>query len=423
MRRVFLGSSPGADLTYAAGDRISVAVQFDEEVEVAGVPVLDILVGEARRGASMWMHSGSRLHFGYTVDATDQDSDGISVDAGALRLSGARIVAGELAADISLAGHTISHAGGHKVDGAGTRAPRLVGVSITSDPGPDKTYAIGDEIEVTVEFDEGVVVEESPLVPSLVVRIGDVPRMAMYREGSGTSRLRFGYEVVAGDVADSGVALPRNGLQGGEMLRDRDGNSPETDFAGVRKQTGHLVDGIAPKVVGVEVVSTPPPGGVYGENDAILIEVTFDDTVHLMEDWWRPPMWLNIGGRSRVARAIERHDRSVIFRRLVQADDIAESVRVGGHGALSWDWSAIRDAAGNAADRHVDGQEHDIVVDGSIGDTTRPAIRSVALVSVPRDGNAYRHGERIAVRVVFTEAVKLLHPVTGRGLATGWTHG
>ena len=402
VRRVYIGSSPGDDLTYAAGDRISVTVQFDEKVEVAGVPVLDIVVGEAKRAASMWMHSGSRLHFGYTVDAADQDPDGISVDAGGLRLAGGRIVADELAADISLAGHAISHAGGHKVDGAGTRAPKLVGVSITSDPGADKTYAIGDEIEVTVEFDEGVTVEGAPYV---IVRMDSGRRHAVYREGSGTSRVRFAYEIVAGDIAESGIALPTNGLRGGS-LRDGHGNAPATDYSGVRKQPEHLVDGIAPKVVRVEVISTPPAGGVYGHNDAILVEVTFDDTVYVFEEWGRPAIWLVFGNRSHGARSIERRDRSVIFRHLVQADDTAERVRVGGNGALSWDWSAIRDVNGNAADRHVDGQKHDIVVDGSIEDTTRPGIRSVAIVSVPRDGNAYRHGERIAVRVVFTEAVR-----------------
>ena len=88
VRRVLIASSPGPDLTYSAGDRISVTVQFHERVDVAGVPVLAIGIGNATRHAPMWMHSGNRLHFAYTVDAADQDANGISVDAGALRLNG-----------------------------------------------------------------------------------------------------------------------------------------------------------------------------------------------------------------------------------------------------------------------------------------------------------------------------------------------
>ena len=387
-------------------------VQFDERVDVAGVPVLAIGIGNATRHAPMWMHSGSRLHFAYTVDAADQDANGISVDAGALRLNGGRIVAGDVAAEISLAGHAIDHAAGHKVDGAGTRAPQVVGVSITSDPGPDRTYAIGDEVEVTVEFDEGVTVEESPSGPSVALRLGDERRVAVYREGSGTSRLRFVYKVAAGDVADDGIALSTNGLRGAEALRDGDGNPPATSYAGVKKQPRHMVDGVAPKVTGVEIISTPPASGVYGEGDAVLIEVTFDDAVHWVDEWqW---LWHSVGGRSATARATKATATSIVFRSMVEPEHVGESVRIGGIGRLYGRWPGIRDSSGNPADTSFGGAPLTVAaaVDGSIADTTPPAIHDVSIVSLPRDGTTYRLGESIRVLVAFTEPLHIA-PVEG----------
>ena len=419
VRRVLIGSSPGPDLTYAAGDRISVTVQFEEEVDVAGIPVLDIGIGKAKRQAPMWMHSGSRLHFGYTVDGADQDADGISVDAAALRLNGGRIVADDIKADVSLAGHAISDASGHKVDGAGTRVPQVVGVSITSDPGPDAMYAIGDEIEVTVAFDEGVTVEGAP---SVAMRVGRDRRSAVYREGSGTSRLRFAYEVAAGDIAEAGIALPTNGLRGGELLSDSDGNLPQTDYAGVRKQAGHMVDGVAPAITGIELISRPPPSGVYGEGDAILIEVTFDDAVHRTEGWAWTWMPIRVGKNWRWMSAIEHRGSSVVFRHVLVADDVGSEVRfaVGG-GSRHFRWTEIHDVAGNPAEGKVGGDwAREVVVDGSVQDATPPGVHSVAIVSIPRARDTYRLGERISVRVVFTEALHVTasddseEPASGR---------
>ena len=455
VRRVAISSSAGPDLTYGAGDRISVTVQFDENVEVTGSPALVIGVGGRNRHAPMCMHSGSRLHFGYTVDAVDQDPDGISVPADGLRLGRARIVAGDAAADVSLEGYAIAEAAAHKVDGPGARAPRLERVALTSDPGPDGTYAITDEIEVTAEFDEGVEVTGLPWVS---VQIGEQLRRAVYRTGSGTSRLRFVYVVAPGDEDESGVSLPANGLGGADALRDPDGNVPRVRYEALPEQAGHAVDGIAPRVTGVEVVSEPANGKTYGVNEAILVEVTFDEDVFAADtgDWgafwihyssrgdsyetwdWQW-LWLRVGKTWRGPRAMAVGGRSAVFRHLVAAGDMGSGLTVGGgDGRLARAWPGITDAAGNAAGTSFGAAPVSVAasVDGTIDDDTAPSIQDVRIVSRPR-GDVYRAGEQISIWVVFSEDI---FPVDEEGNresreavltlqvgeraveATGWVH-
>ena len=73
-----------------------------------------------------------------------------------------------------------------------TTPPAVSKLEITSDPGTDRTYASGDEIQVTVIFSETVEVTGTP---RLQIELGGGSRTANYQGGSGTAALVFGYEV------------------------------------------------------------------------------------------------------------------------------------------------------------------------------------------------------------------------------------
>ena len=410
VRQVTIGSTPGPDTTYSAGDRISVTVQFDAAVEVAGTPVLEIEVGGTPRRARMWTHGGSRLHFGYTVRAADNDPDGISIEAGAIKLAGGRIDGPDGdAATLSLRGHTVANAPEHRVDGAGAWPPGIESVSVTSNPGVDGAYRAGDLIEVTVEFDEQVFVEGKPEV---AVRIGGKTRAAQYRGGSGSHRLRFTTRVWEGDIADTGIALPEGGLSGAAGITDADGNRAEAAYAGPGRQPRHRVDAIGPRVVGLAVVSTPPPGGVYGEADLVSIEVAFDEDVYLT-GVATMPVWPLARAEPRYATAVRSSGRSILFHHNVVPEDNSARLQIGrgelsGTRSLQSLWTTIRDRAGNRASPEYSGSGrfHDVPLEGSKADTKPPAVDSVFVVSEPRDGETYGRGEVIAVRVVLTEPVQ-----------------
>ena len=87
-------SDPGDDYTYGAGDRITVAVTFTEDVVVTGAPQLELEFydpGSANRQADFESVDGATVVFALTVEAEDSASDGLSIEPNKLTLNGGTI--------------------------------------------------------------------------------------------------------------------------------------------------------------------------------------------------------------------------------------------------------------------------------------------------------------------------------------------
>ena len=343
-----ISSNPGADQTYAAEDEIEVTVTFNETVEVTGTPRLRLRVGSRNRTAGYRRGADTaELVFGYEVADGDEDTNGVSIDAGRITLNGGSITdqAGNPA---ELTHEALPVQAGHKVDGvkpelaasggavvngttltltyrealdggsrpaagdftvaggdsartvsnvavsgstveltldpaaehgetgitvsytpgtnpirdavgnaAGalsrepvtnetpdTTPPEVSRLAINSNPGADQTYAMGDEIEVTVSFNETVEVEGTP---QLRLRVGTRNRTAGYLRGTDTAALVFVYEVAEGDEDTDGVSIEagRLTLNGGKITDDAD-NPAELTHEALPVQAGHKVDGVKP---------------------------------------------------------------------------------------------------------------------------------------------------------------------------------
>ena len=90
---------------------------FDETVEVTGTPQLRLRVGTRNRTAGYETGTGTAaLVFAYEVADGDDDTDGVSIEAGGIALNGGTIEdEAENAADLT---HEVVVANaGHKVDG------------------------------------------------------------------------------------------------------------------------------------------------------------------------------------------------------------------------------------------------------------------------------------------------------------------
>ena len=87
-------------------------------------------------------------------------------------------------------------------------------VAITSNPGPDETYAVGDAIEVTVTFAESMTVDTTDGTPQIGLTIGTMPKLAGYASGSGTAALVFSYTVAEGDLDPDGVNTGAGSIPG-----------------------------------------------------------------------------------------------------------------------------------------------------------------------------------------------------------------
>ena len=93
-------------------------------------------------------------------------------------------------------------------------APSVATVAMTSEPGPDGTYELGDRIEATVRFDKSVTVTGTP---QLGLAVGGVTRQ-MLHSGGGGDVLTFSYAVLEGDCDPDGVSIAANSLWG--VIRD-----------------------------------------------------------------------------------------------------------------------------------------------------------------------------------------------------------
>ncbi len=85
--------------------------------------------------------------------------------------------------------------------------PRVADVAITSEPHDQAGYAAGETLRLTVSFTSPVVVETNGATPLLELRIGEDSRFALYRRGSGTSRLTFEYLVTENDYDEDGITI------------------------------------------------------------------------------------------------------------------------------------------------------------------------------------------------------------------------
>ena len=392
-------SDAGGDHTYAAGDRIEMEVVFDDDVQVSGRPGLLVSFQSPRHGALTRRATLERtrpkvLAFAYTVQPGDIDTDGISIGSEALQ--GGRItdaVGNPVTRSLE---PVIDKAVEHRVDAV---EPSVDGIAITSDPGPDGTYAAGDRIIVTVTFDEDVYVK-GPFPPvALVIAVGAASRSAVYVDGSGTTTLRFRYEVQVGDRDDDGISMGPDALDPEGAISDVAGNLPGR-IPAMRRQSGHKVaaNGV-PTVTSVRILA-PPGGGGFRANDRIDAHVVFDRVVHVTG---APVLTLSIGANNRAASFAggSGTDTLRFHYTVVAADRDDDGISVSAN-ALSE--GTITDDTGNVADRRFRAVPPDTrwTVDGSVVGTVNAWL---AIVSAPEAGTTYGLGEDIEIEVRFDTVI------------------
>ena len=201
--------------------------------------------------------------FTVQVDGSGRSVSGVSVSGRVVTLTLASAVAHGEAVTVSYSPGTnpIQDAVGNDAlglsndpvrnDTPDTTAPTVSSLTISSNPGSDQTYAAGDEIEVTVTFNETVEVEGTP---QLRLRVGSRNRTAGYDSGTGTAALVFGYEVADGDEDTGGVSIEagRIALNRG-TIEDEAENAAELAHEALATQAGHQVDGVRPSFLSAAV--------------------------------------------------------------------------------------------------------------------------------------------------------------------------
>ncbi len=391
-------ASTAAEGVYGIGDPIEVEMTFSEVVHVTGEPALALSIGADTRQATFQRGSGTEvLIFRYVVQAGDFDDDGISIGAGPGSLAGgtiqdsagndARRTFAALAADRR-----------HRVI-AEVTPPTVEDIAVTSEPSGG-TYGAGEGIEVQITFSKVVHVTGQP---TLALSVGAATRPAAFLSGSGTEVLTFRYVVQAGDFDEDGVSIGAGpGSLTGGTIQDGAGNDALRNFDGVAPDPNqpHPVDARRPTVDDVRIASTAAED-VYGIGDAIKVEMTFSEVVHVTGE---PALALSVGAATRPAAFLSGSGTEVLtFRYVVQAGDFDEDGVSIAAGPGSLTGGAIQDRAGNDARRTFAALAADrrhLV----IADVTPPTVEDIAVTSEP-SGGTYGAGEGIDVQIAFSEAV------------------
>ena len=121
-------------------------------------------------------------------------------------------------------------------------APRITDVALTSDPGPDGVYTVGEVVEATVRFDQPVSVVG---VPRLTLGIGSRTASAQYTTvAKEAAVLIFRYTVAKGDHDADGVSIGVKALQLNDSSIVGADGSAATNLSEhmIANAEGHIVD-------------------------------------------------------------------------------------------------------------------------------------------------------------------------------------
>ena len=386
--------------TYGGGGVIEITVRFDEPVTVTGDPHFEFSLGNSGaatpRDATYASGSGTdRLVFRYTVQADDEDNNGIWIGQNVVILD-----ADDAIRDGDDNDALLTHTGkgtqsGHKVDGS--LIPRVIisGISLTSAPMVANAYRLGEAIEITVTFEEAVTVTGNP---SFRLRMGNASgtisdKDATYVSGSGTDALVFRYTVQVGDEDDNGIWIEENAviLNAGDAIQDGNGDDALLIHTARGNQNSHKVDGsLMPPVAITDVSVTSMPTAApdtYGLGEAIEITVTFEEAVTVTGN---PSFRLRIGNTSgTISDRDAAYDSgsgadALVFRYTVQADDEDDNgIWLEENAVILNAGDAIRDGDGDDAllIHTARGNQNSHKVDG-MNDAVAPVLQSAVVDGV-----------------------------------------
>jgi len=220
---------------YKEGTNIDLTVTWQESVLVTGTPRISLLIGSTSGYATYISGSGTNtLTFRYTVQAGDNDTDGIGIGT-VIAMGTIKDAAGN-AADL-----TINYTTTPGIVYVDTKAPTVVNVT-----GPaDGTYHAGQILSFIVNVDETITVD--PTGVTLPVTIGTMQVNATLVSSSAT-QLVFNYTVVNGDSDNDGIAVTGPLSVPAGKITDLAGNELLPALNNVASLNAVLVDASAPIV-------------------------------------------------------------------------------------------------------------------------------------------------------------------------------
>ena len=233
------------DNTWGLGEAIWVWVGFNQDMTVTGTPRLALTIGANTRQADFSHVHGTQpnfLYFVYRVQASDTDTDGISIGASALSLNGGAIGRGAITRTSTLA-PTPSATSPPTRWTAPRPAPRRQSGWLSTAPRRAAPPTDRTRRSRWVRFDKVVTVTGTP---RLALTIGTNTAQADYiGQDSTRTYLFFDYTVQPGDIDTDGVSIPASALtlNGGTIRTGSANANLGLGANALGDQSAHKVDG------------------------------------------------------------------------------------------------------------------------------------------------------------------------------------
>ena len=401
-------SSASENGVYGIGDEVSVTVQFNEVVNVTGVPKLTLETGSNDGIASYSIGSGTNtLSFIYTVTVGHSNSDLDYNSNSALVLNNGVIqdLAGNnVALTLPSVGETGSLSANKSlvIDGVFATVDSVSAITANG------YYKAGDTLDITVHFNENVNVTGTP---QLVLETGSNDATIYYSSGSGASTLSFRYIAEEGHLnTDLGYVNTSSLSLNNGLIRDLAGNDATLTLA-EPSATGSLsgnkslvVDAISPSVFSV---SSSELNGMYNIGDTLEITIEFSEVVVVDTSNGSPKITLETGAQNaEIDYTSGSGTNTLIFNYVVVRDHVSDDLDYINTTALSLNESTINDLSGNSAVLTLPAPSasgslsanKNLIIDGII-----PTV--VSSISTDLLDGTYKIGDTLGIAVNFSEDV------------------
>ena len=237
--------------------------------------------------------------------------------------------------------------------------PAVSSVALTSNPGADNTYAIGESVAATVTFDAAVDITGSP---QLELDFDGTAKAATCATATNTTTMACSYTVLAGEEAPNGVAIAANKLTGGTIYATGSTTiSADLDHTAVAIDASHKVDGIRPTLV------TTSPDAPTTSTDGETVVLVFSEAIGAVD---RTKITIGIGGGNFASTSAARVAETKVELDLSTVIDATVTLTV------QLDGDAVFDGGGNGNDARAATTVTNAIVPP--GRPTAPSVSSVA---------------------------------------------
>ena len=338
----------GSEAPTTSTDGTQVILTFSETISSVDLAKINIIAGNIPRATTAASATGTTVEIDLTTALTTTSTTiTVALAANAVEDGASN---GNLAVPATAVINAVT-------------APTVSGVALTSAPGSDNTYAIGDSVAATVTFDAAVDITGSP---QLELDFAGTAKAAACTAATNTTTMACSYTVAVGDSAPNGIAIAANKLTGGTIYATGSTTAnADLDHAAVPIDAGHKVDGIRPTLVttGSEAPTT--------STDGTQVILTFSENLGSVD---RTKITIGIGGGNVAQTSAARVAGTTVELDLSTFIDATVMLTV------ALDLTAVEDGAGND---NLAVPATPVI--NAIGSTTAPTVTAVALTSAPDD--------------------------------------